>query len=193
MISAASAAGHGVALARLATAESTLELDTIHRHHGHNGDAAVAAGVASQPGTSGPARVAWFRTISPELKKRLGDTTSVSLSWKDLVVRVVPEKKRLAAILQPSRRESNATAASLVAEPRKILNGVSGVVQSGECMALMGASGAGKTTLINMLTGRKREMKLQMEGTICVNGHQIGSAVTILLATYSRWIWLSPH
>ena len=52
---------------------------------------------------------------------------------------------------QRSRKEVQAISPAV--EPRKILNGVSGVVQSGEFMALMGASGAGKTTLINMLTG----------------------------------------
>jgi ABC-type multidrug transport system ATPase subunit len=46
-----------------------------------------------------------------------------------------------------------------------ILHGISGSVNSGEFLALMGPSGGGKTTLLNLLSGR---VKLR-SGTITFN------------------------
>ena len=51
---------------------------------------------------------------------------------------------------------------------RKLLNGISGYVKPGQLTALMGASGAGKTTLMDVIAGRKTAGKI--EGSITVNG-----------------------
>ena len=51
---------------------------------------------------------------------------------------------------------------------RKLLNGISGYVKPGQLTALMGASGAGKTTLMDVIAGRKTAGKI--EGSIMVNG-----------------------
>jgi ABC-type multidrug transport system ATPase subunit len=40
-----------------------------------------------------------------------------------------------------------------VAVPKQVLKGVSGTFKSGELTAIMGPSGAGKTSLLNLLTG----------------------------------------
>ena len=50
-----------------------------------------------------------------------------------------------------------------------ILNHVTGWAKPGKMCALMGASGAGKTTLMDVLAGRKTEG--EFEGQICINGH----------------------
>jgi len=50
----------------------------------------------------------------------------------------------------------------------KLLNGVSGVFKPGQLTALMGSSGAGKTTLMDCIAGRKNVGKLT--GTITLNG-----------------------
>jgi ABC-type multidrug transport system ATPase subunit len=41
----------------------------------------------------------------------------------------------------------------IVAVPKQVLKGVSGTFKSGELTAIMGPSGAGKTSLLNLLTG----------------------------------------
>lgn len=53
----------------------------------------------------------------------------------------------------------------------KILNGVTGIVHPGQVMAIMGASGAGKTSLLDILA--KRTKSGTVGGEIYVNGHAI--------------------
>jgi len=54
---------------------------------------------------------------------------------------------------------------------QKILNGVTGIVHPGQVMAIMGASGAGKTSLLDILA--KRTKSGTVGGEIYVNGHAI--------------------
>jgi len=54
---------------------------------------------------------------------------------------------------------------------KPILQGVSGYCESGQMLAIMGASGAGKTTLLNVLSGRAVG---QISGKISINGHVVG-------------------
>ena len=43
-------------------------------------------------------------------------------------------------------------------------------MQPGQFLAIIGASGAGKTTMLNYLSGREISQNLQKTGTITVNG-----------------------
>lgn len=52
--------------------------------------------------------------------------------------------------------------------PRKLLSGINGHCNAGDLTALMGASGAGKTTLMDVIAGRKTEGDIA--GEILVNG-----------------------
>ena len=52
---------------------------------------------------------------------------------------------------------------------RKLLTGINGYAKAGQLTALMGSSGAGKTTLMDVIAGRKTAG--QIEGEILVNGH----------------------
>uniref|UniRef100_A0A0A9GL33 ABC transporter domain-containing protein n=1 Tax=Arundo donax TaxID=35708 RepID=A0A0A9GL33_ARUDO len=50
-----------------------------------------------------------------------------------------------------------------------LLKGVSGAIRPGVLTALMGVSGAGKTTLMDVLAGRKTGGYI--EGDICISGY----------------------
>ena len=59
--------------------------------------------------------------------------------------------------------------ASTSNEKLQLLKGISGVIAHGKLTALMGSSGAGKTTLMDVLAMRKSSGEI--EGEICLNGH----------------------
>uniref|UniRef100_H3GSR4 ABC transporter domain-containing protein n=1 Tax=Phytophthora ramorum TaxID=164328 RepID=H3GSR4_PHYRM len=56
------------------------------------------------------------------------------------------------------------------AETIDLLKGISGVARPGTITALMGSSGAGKTTLMDVIAGRKNTGSIQ--GKILLNGHE---------------------
>mmetsp|Transcript_5321 Transcript_5321/g.13445 ORF Transcript_5321/g.13445 Transcript_5321/m.13445 type:complete len:1489 (+) Transcript_5321:283-4749(+) len=58
---------------------------------------------------------------------------------------------------------------SISKEKLELLKGIDGVVEAGKMTALMGSSGAGKTTLMDVLAMRKSSGEI--EGEICLNGH----------------------
>jgi ABC-type multidrug transport system ATPase subunit len=55
-------------------------------------------------------------------------------------------------------------------EWKQVLNGISGNAKSGEIVAILGSSGAGKTSLLNILAGRAINGKI--EGTVKLNGRK---------------------
>ncbi|KAG7389065.1 hypothetical protein PHYPSEUDO_011334 [Phytophthora pseudosyringae] len=55
-------------------------------------------------------------------------------------------------------------------EPIDLLKGISGVARPGTITALMGSSGAGKTTLMDVIAGRKNTGSVR--GKILLNGHE---------------------
>ncbi|OWR49892.1 protein scarlet-like [Danaus plexippus] len=90
----------------------------------------------------------------------LGDTPeNLTLAWKDLCV--YRKKKYQTSIWR-----------SAVYEEIKVLHGVSGVVSSGNLVALMGSSGAGKTTLLAAISRRD---KSAMSGYLMLNGRLAGA------------------
>ncbi|XP_018318849.1 protein scarlet isoform X7 [Agrilus planipennis] len=77
----------------------------------------------------------------------------VTLSWRDLSVYVLLKQKG-----QPYKR---------------IINNVSGAVRAGSLVALMGSSGAGKTSLMTALAYRTADHTV-VEGDVLVNGQPMG-------------------
>jgi len=57
---------------------------------------------------------------------------------------------------------------------RKILDGVSGRVKPGQVMAIMGASGAGKSTFLDILA--RKNKKGSVTGTTLVNGREVSDS-----------------
>jgi ABC-type multidrug transport system ATPase subunit len=55
---------------------------------------------------------------------------------------------------------------------RTILDGVSGAVHPGQVMAIMGASGAGKSTFLDILA--RKNKRGSVSGSVLVNGREVG-------------------
>ena len=55
-----------------------------------------------------------------------------------------------------------------------------GCVRSGDLMAVMGSSGAGKSTMMNILT-RRNIQGLKIDGSITVNGKEIKDCLSFLI------------
>ena len=58
---------------------------------------------------------------------------------------------------------------------KTILNNISGKCRSGEVMAILGPSGAGKTSLLNVLTLNAYGLKAEITGSCTLNGHHLTS------------------
>jgi ABC-type multidrug transport system fused ATPase/permease subunit len=58
---------------------------------------------------------------------------------------------------------------SITKEQLELLKGIDGIIEAGKMTALMGSSGAGKTTLMDCLALRKTSGEIT--GDICLNGH----------------------
>ncbi|KAG6464661.1 hypothetical protein O3G_MSEX014657 [Manduca sexta] len=90
----------------------------------------------------------------------MGDAPeNLTLAWKDLSV--YRKKKTQTSIWR-----------SATYEEVKVLHGVSGIVSSGNLVALMGSSGAGKTTLLAAISRRD---KSAMTGYLMLNGRLAGA------------------
>jgi len=86
----------------------------------------------------------------------------VDLVWDDITL-TVPAKVK--------KTKSNGENQPPPANQKVILDGISGSVRSGQMLAVMGSSGAGKTSLLNLLAGRATPTKgAKATGSLTVNG-----------------------
>ena len=110
----------------------------------------------------------------------------VTLTWLDLRAEAPPKDKGLKRSITKAFCRGKE-----VSEPKVLLKGgklrqrssivscdnsmdlVSGIAKPGQLVAIMGASGAGKTTLMNVLTNR-RPGALKVSGEVRVNGTKMG-------------------
>ncbi|XP_020208086.1 ABC transporter G family member 9 [Cajanus cajan] len=76
------------------------------------------------------------------------------------------------------------------AEEKVILNGVTGMVQPGEVLAMLGPSGSGKTTLLSALGGR---LGGKLYGTITYNGKAFSNAMKRSTGFVTQDDVLYPH
>lgn len=88
-----------------------------------------------------------------------GDVTRVSLRWENLCYKAVTIDKTTG-----EKKET------------EFLHSATGMANSGDYISIMGPSGAGKTTLMNILANRIRKADTAIiEGSIYANGAHIGS------------------
>ncbi|XP_078376593.1 protein white-like [Oculina patagonica] len=99
----------------------------------------------------------------------------VSISWENIQVFVEQPGpsflKRLCFGTKENERPTN----------KQVLFNVSGNVEAGTLLAVMGASGAGKTTLMNVLAHRNIN-QMDVRGTVEVNDRPIGTEITSMSA-----------
>ncbi|KFZ21951.1 hypothetical protein V502_02899 [Pseudogymnoascus sp. VKM F-4520 (FW-2644)] len=90
----------------------------------------------------------------PVAEKHFLNTTVHKISWSGLTVAVKDRR---------------------TGQTKNILDNVEGLVNSGDCCAVMGPSGCGKTTLLNALA--RRPINATVDGRVCVNSTQLPDAV----------------
>jgi ABC-type multidrug transport system ATPase subunit len=100
-----------------------------------------------------------IRVKRSAVKSSFDDTKKlkIQIQWKNISIKA-PPKSGLC-------RKPPADA-----EPRVILDSLNGTVKPGQFLAIIGASGAGKTTFLNYLSGRDPSKNLEKSGEIQING-----------------------
>lgn len=113
------------------------------------------------------------RSLSVSQIGQFNETTSqsltqpgvlITLSWIDIRYRMKdPKPGLLSRICRPKQYK-----AWMEDEGKSILNGVLGEIRPGEIVGIMGGSGAGKTTMLNILAGKV--VGGEASGTVIING-----------------------
>ncbi|KAK8393903.1 hypothetical protein O3P69_006917 [Scylla paramamosain] len=88
---------------------------------------------------------------------------NITLTWRDLSVYVAQKKTRFFKFLNRDQ------------PLKKVICNVSGVIESGTLTAVMGASGAGKSSLLSALAHGSGG-GLVVDGQVCINGHKMSNA-----------------
>ena len=110
---------------------------------------------APEPGSSLPAS----STENPPANANNGgneltqDRGGYELQWTRLMT-TVEIREASSGLLRSSSISNNSTAPEEGAQDKSILDQVSGAASPGQVLALMGPSGSGKATLLNVLSGR---------------------------------------
>lgn len=95
---------------------------------------------------------------------KIDPDSPVTLSWIDIRYSVTPPKPTLwTRLFRPAKYRT-----WKAKEPHEILHGVLGEIRPGEMIAIMGGSGAGKTTMLNILAGKVSVG--HPSGVVIVNG-----------------------
>lgn len=125
--------------------------------------------------------MALFRGKPRESVRRMyTDQDQFEIEWANLTLEVQKkwyQKYSLSSLLTGSTGESD--------KPRLILKGVDGRIKSGEITAVLGPSGAGKTSLLNSLFGKYRTA---IQGAIRVTGAPSKKHLTVCTIPQSDYL-----
>eukprot|EP01138_Halocafeteria_seosinensis_P009589 gb/GECG01009799.1/.p1 GENE.gb/GECG01009799.1/~~gb/GECG01009799.1/.p1 ORF type:complete len:671 (+),score=86.86 gb/GECG01009799.1/:1-2013(+) len=103
---------------------------------------------------------------SSDEDKEFGKQRNEAPSASDAIATVPPAALEWKSVSFSVPRKTNNPSEGNEPEPLRILNNVSGMARPGELVAILGSSGAGKTTMLNVVSGRVRPT----EGELLVNG-----------------------
>ncbi|KAG1865336.1 hypothetical protein F4604DRAFT_1928485 [Suillus subluteus] len=112
---------------------------------------ATSSAAAASGGTelSGGTVVAWGWYVQRAAKKlpfNGGQSGGISVRWSDISY----------IVQSPQNSPSSLISKSTIREGKTILDSVSGSIESGQLMAILGPSGAGKTTLVELIAGKTK-------------------------------------
>ncbi|CAI5510491.1 unnamed protein product [Closterium sp. Naga37s-1] len=160
---------------------------------------------SADPASAGPASVLTFRNIcySVSVAQHKGDPAGAGPQFarQDSTLAnfpgLPPQQGFPASISVTAQTDDGATGTSGAAAPdgggiadgmrrkrvrRQILSGVNGEARSGEVTAIMGASGGGKTTLLNILA--QRISSGRRKGTVELDGAEVSAGMMRRVSAY---------
>ncbi|XP_038077378.1 protein white-like [Patiria miniata] len=115
--------------------------------------------------------------------------TPITLVWTNISVTLEPAPKRCRWFAGSTESDDRS---------KVILRDVSGVAEPGTLTAIMGASGSGKSSLLNALTGRNADT-LTVTGQIQVNGTEVDGSLAGISAyvqqndLFMEWLTVKEH
>lgn len=145
-------------------------VETIHKTIVSKKDERIYTISGSDEGNAGVSNVA-FDDNSLDYEGQsflnLKKTRAMTLAWNNIDVYTIPRGGTCC------NRENNTR--------EHILKNVNGFVKPGSLVAIMGASGAGKTTLMNVLTNRTGNT-VTVSGLVTLNGRVVGEEISSISA-----------
>ena len=107
---------------------------------------------------------------SASLPFRLVEPVEICVKNLSASVGIAPPTWRMTPVelLKSLRRKKN----GMKNQTKRLLQGVSAFMPKGSLTAIIGSSGSGKTSLLNVMAGRTASWKVQVEGSITFNGRR---------------------
>eukprot|EP01137_Pigoraptor_chileana_P033009 Opistho-2@23286 len=135
------------------SAQVVVELDEVHAHTTHEN--VIASGSSSSVETANNAasfngRPSRLSVFAKSDDRKASNNVPIALTWDHVKYTVVTKKR------------------GKVVNEKVILQDVTGSAKPGEMIAIMGTSGAGKTSFLNVLAGR--HVQGVVDGQILLNG-----------------------
>ncbi|XP_076903549.1 ABC transporter G family member 25-like [Bidens hawaiensis] len=115
---------------------------------------------------------------------------NIHLQFVNICYKLKIEKNNNGLVHNLFNRATDGHEPSVIQE-RTILNGITGMVNPGELMAVLGPSGSGKSTLLNALAGRLPEH--YFTGTVLANGRKMTKSVLKRTGFVTQDDVLYPH